>query len=81
MPCTRKYPDDHPMVIACRKARKKVGAKIIASEIHRTWQAVYHWKIVPDEHVLTVSRLSGISKHTLRPDRYGIAPWKRKRAA
>lgn len=35
--------------------------------------AVVMWKRVPAAHVLTVERLTGISRHVLRPDVFGPA--------
>jgi Uncharacterized protein conserved in bacteria, prophage-related len=36
--------------------------------------AVLQWKRVPAERCLEVERLTGISRHDLRPDVYGSAP-------
>lgn len=36
-----------------------------------TSQAISQWKKVPVERVLVIERLSGISRHELRPDIYG----------
>lgn len=36
--------------------------------------AVLQWKRVPAERCLEVERLTGISRHELRPDIYGPAP-------
>jgi Putative antitoxin of bacterial toxin-antitoxin system, YdaS/YdaT len=75
----RKYSSDHPMAVACRDAINKAGGyKLLAARLNRTWQAIYHWEVVPTEHVLEVSRLSGISVHVLRPDKFGAEPERRR---
>ncbi|MDK4703873.1 Cro/CI family transcriptional regulator [Rhizobium sp. CNPSo 4062] len=38
-----------------------------------TSQAVSQWKKVPAERVLDVERITGISRHELRPDVFGSA--------
>jgi hypothetical protein len=74
----RKYSNDDPMVVACRSAIVLAGGhKRLAKKLNRSWQAVYAWEVVPSEHVLTVSRLTGISMHTLRPDIFGSRPERR----
>lgn len=42
--------------------------------------AISQWTQVPAEQVLEVERLTGVSRHDLRPDLYPEAP-KRRRAA
>lgn len=42
----------------------------IAKEIGVTPGAVYQWRRVPAERVLDVERITGISRHELRPDLY-----------
>jgi DNA-binding transcriptional regulator YdaS (Cro superfamily) len=37
-------------------------------------QAVSQWKVTPTARVLAVERITGISRHELRPDIYGPAP-------
>jgi len=39
-----------------------------------TPQAISQWKRVPVERVIDVERITGISRHELRPDIYGAAP-------
>lgn len=43
-------------------------------------QAISQWRRVPDVRVLTVERVTGISRHTIRPDIYGPAPGSADRA-
>ena len=38
-----------------------------------TPQAVGQWRIVPPTRVLMVERITGVSRHDLRPDIYGPA--------
>lgn len=45
-------------------------AKDFAEEIGVTPQAVSQWEVVPPGRVLLVERLTGISRHDLRPDYY-----------
>ncbi|MND81871.1 hypothetical protein D3C80_736810 [compost metagenome] len=57
----------------CEKAKYSVGgpaalAKALGSV---TPQAVSQWKKVPAERVLEVERITGISRHELRPDVFG----------
>ncbi len=41
-----------------------------------TPQAISQWKRVPAERVIDVERVTGISRHRLRPDVFGAAPAK-----
>jgi DNA-binding transcriptional regulator YdaS (Cro superfamily) len=36
--------------------------------------AISQWKNIPAKHVLEIERITGISRHDLRPDLYGPAP-------
>jgi hypothetical protein len=75
----RRYSKDDPKAVACRNAIDKAGGhKVLAQKLNRTWQAIYHWEVVPVEHVLEVSRLTGISVHDLRPDKFGAEPERRR---
>lgn len=42
----------------------------LARELDLTRQAVSRWSRVPPKHVLRVEELTGVSRHTLRPDIY-----------
>lgn len=45
------------------------GAKV-ARPLNLQRQAVYQWKRVPAEHVITLEKLSGVPRHEIRPDIY-----------
>lgn len=50
------------------------GAKSrIARELGVTPGAISQWREVPADRVLDVERLTGISRHVLRPDVFGVA--------
>jgi DNA-binding transcriptional regulator YdaS (Cro superfamily) len=56
-------------------AAKKVGGPIaLANGLGIKHPALYSWKRVPAERVLEIERLTGVSRHELRPDVYGPAP-------
>lgn len=46
----------------------------LAAEIGITHGAISQWDRVPSERVLDVERITGISRHELRPDIFGPAP-------
>ena len=51
---------------------KERGLRIrIARECKVTHGAVYQWRAVPSQHVLTVERITGIPRFKLRPDIFG----------
>jgi len=43
----------------------------LASKLSLTLQAVAQWDTVPAKRCLDVERLTGVSRHVLRPDIYG----------
>ena len=45
--------------------------KAIAREIKVSYQAVCKWRRVPERHCKKLERLTGISKHEMRPDIWG----------
>ncbi len=60
-----------PRVVAAELAISKAGGgAALASALNLTRQAVYQWRLVPPQHVLDVEKLSGVSRHDLRPDLY-----------
>lgn len=46
------------------------GITALARGLGITHNAIYSWQRVPAERVLDVERLSGVSRHDLRPDIY-----------
>lgn len=58
-----------------RAAAKSMGGVVrLAEELGLSRGAVSLWKRVPPEHVLDVERLTGVSRHELRPDIFGPVP-------
>ena len=47
---------------------------VLAEKLGLTLQAVCQWGEVPPERCLDVERLTGVSRHVLRPDIYGPDP-------
>lgn len=58
--------------------QRAVDAAGSASELARqlgiTRAAIPQWKQIPVRRVLEIERITGISRHELRPDIYGPAP-------
>lgn len=54
--------------------KKAGGPRVLGTELGLTKQAVLKWEEVPAKHVLTVERLSGVTRYELRPDIYGPHP-------
>ena len=50
--------------------RGRVGE--LASALEISGAAVSQWERVPAERVLDVERITGISRHELRPDVFGV---------
>lgn len=60
---------------ALERAIKAVGGlEALAAPLGITKQAVSQWGKVPPLRVLAVERVSGISRHELRPDLYPCEP-------
>ena len=62
----------HALRLACEVAG---GQNALAAALGTTQSLVWYWlerskKGVPAEHVLTIERLTGISRYDLRPDIY-----------
>lgn len=50
--------------------RTRMAVTDIASVLGISRAAVSQWRRVPEKHVATVSRITGVSKRVLRPDLY-----------
>jgi DNA-binding transcriptional regulator YdaS (Cro superfamily) len=60
---------------ALRRAIERVGsAKKLADALDISPPAIAQWNEVPVKRVLDVERISGVSRHELRPDIYGPQP-------
>lgn len=61
---------------ACETAKTTAGGPAALAKALGgiTSQAVSQWKRVPADRVLAVERLTGVSRHELRPDIYGPQP-------
>lgn len=55
-----------------RAIRNAGGLDRIAVPLDISRQAVHKWKRVPANRVLGVERVSGVSRHELRPDIYPL---------
>ncbi len=57
------------MIEIVEHAAKRAGGIVaLANELGVKHQALYSWTQVPANHVLTIERITGISRHKLRPD-------------
>lgn len=58
---------------AVLKATASVGSAVkLAKLLGIRSQAISQWKRVPAERVLEVERVTGVSRHELRPDIYPV---------
>jgi len=61
---------------ALNEAIKAAGTVAkLARHLGVTRSAICQWKRVPADRVLEVEALTGISRHRLRDDVFGKAPW------
>lgn len=58
---------------AWARLKRELNLAFIADEIGLTRAAVSAWAKVPAERVVDIERITGIPRHTLRPDLYD--PW------
>jgi DNA-binding transcriptional regulator YdaS (Cro superfamily) len=61
------------MNIVAQAAEKAGGVVALARELGIKHTALYSWQRVPAERVLEIERISGISRHDIRPDVFGPA--------
>lgn len=60
------------VLAAVKKAADNCGGlSKLAKRLGIRRQTLYQWERVPVLHVLTIEELSGVSRHTLRPDVFG----------
>lgn len=63
------------MIDIVQKASEKAGGIVaLARELGIRHTTLYSWTRVPDKHVLDIERVSGVSRHKIRPDIFGPAP-------
>ncbi|MFG1475604.1 transcriptional regulator [Xanthobacter agilis] len=55
-------------------ADKAGGLKSFARQLGIKHQSLYSWRDIPPGRVRDVERITGVSRHDLRPDIYGPAP-------
>lgn len=57
--------------IVTRAAEKAGGVVALSRELGIKHTALYSWTRVPAERVLEIERITGISRHEIRPDIFG----------
>lgn len=58
-----------------KKAIEAVGGGAeLARQLNVKRQAIYQWREAPPLRVLDIERITGVSRHELRPDIYGPPP-------
>lgn len=63
---------------ALKEALRRVRTRYLAETLGISVQAISQWRRVPPTRVLDVERVTGVSRHLLRPDIY---PPEQQRAA
>lgn len=59
-----------------RKSIRIIGATTLSRELGLSRSAVYSWirnNQIPARHVLKIEQLSGVSRHELAPEIFGVA--------
>lgn len=59
-----------------RAVREAGGVVALSKALGITHNAIYSWKRIPPGRVLDIERVTGISRHDLRPDIFGPSPEK-----
>ena len=59
----------------CEKAKEIAGGPAALANAlgDLTSQAVSQWRVIPAKRAIEVERITGISRHDLRPDVFGAA--------
>ena len=63
---------EEPLKLAKKNAGGNTGLADKLGDISP--QAISQWKKVPPERVIDVERVTGVSRHELRPDIFGPSP-------
>lgn len=80
MRVNERYAFFESMETALEKAKASAGnASLLAQKLSEagtpiTSQAITQWKRVPAARAIQIERITGISRHELRPDVFGPAP-------
>lgn len=64
----------HNRASVLQEAIDKGKCAVLAKACGVTTNAIYQWKQIPAHHVLTIEKLSGVSRYRQRPDIYGDEP-------
>ena len=62
--------DQRPPPIVMKAAEKVGGLSELARKLGISHTAFYRWTVVPSIRVLSIEKLTGVSRHDLRPDLY-----------
>jgi len=60
-------------------AKKVGGLTRLAKQLGISHQSFYSWSQVPADRCLEFERVTGISRHKLRPDIYGPEPMRQRK--
>lgn len=67
------------MLEIVEKAAEKVGGIVaLARKLGIRHASMYSWKKVPAERVLMIEKITGVSRHEIRPDIFGPARKRRR---
>jgi len=58
------------MEAALKRAIQTLGPAALSRHLRISHQTIPQWRLCPPRHVLTIERLTGVSRHELRPDIY-----------
>ena len=63
-----------PMIKIVEKAAEMSGGIVeLSRQLGIKHNSMYCWNRVPAEHVLKIERITGVSRHDIRPDVFGEA--------